>query len=153
MASPFQPVPQTDSKNRSQVESTGRDDDGIYPPKLFDTALRKKRILHVEFDPTLLALRHALLETAGFEVISCFNDMALREVSTSTAPIHLFVIGHAAPLARRNDLVTWIKANFPETTVVVLRARETDASPVGDVHTTSEPEDLVTTILELVKRG
>ena len=152
MASPFQPLPQRIAEDKQEPNSL-EDNSTRVRPKLFDTAPRKKRILHVEFDRTLLAVRHALLESAGFEVISCFSGLATREVSTATAPFDLFLIGHAAPVAERNELVAWMKSNFPRTTVVVLRPRETDSSPIGDVTTTVEPADLVKAIVDALKCG
>ena len=149
MASAFQPVPKA---SRQTEDRSGNHQKGLTPRKMFETALRHKRILHVEFDRTLLAVRHALLETAGFEVISCFSSTALREVSTGTSPFDLVLVGHAAPVSERNELVTWMKTNFPGTTVIVLKARDTDSSPIGDISTTGDPEDLVKTIVDVLKR-
>ena len=117
----------------------------------FGEALRKKRILHVEFDRTLLTTRHALLETAGFEVVSCFSGMAAREVSTSSAQFDLFLIGHATSLHERADLVSWIRAHFPGVVVVVLRSRDTDGSPAGDANIIGDPNELLTTIVNMLK--
>lgn len=151
MATPFQPLPKMyDARSERKNGSGGSDSTA---PPVFDTALRKKRILHVEFDRTLLAIRHTLLETAGFEVVSCFNATGIREVSTATAPFDVFLVGHSAPADEREDLVIWMKTNFPETRIVVLRKRETDSTPSGHLAATVEPEDLIRTLLELFKRA
>ena len=120
------------------------------PPK-FREALCRKRILHVEFDRSLLSTRHALLETAGFEVISCFSGMAAREVSTGSVHFDLFLVGHAASLAERTDLVIWMRANFPNVVVVALRSRDTDGSPISDANVTADPEQLLSTIIDVLK--
>lgn len=112
---------------------------------------RKKRILHVEFDRSLLTTRHALLETAGFEVISCFSAMAAREVSTGCPYFDLFLMGHAASLSERTDLITWIRAQFPGIAIVVLRSRDTDGSPAGDALSVAEPDQLLKTIVDVLK--
>jgi hypothetical protein len=152
MASPFQPLPNVSVNDYNDNGNNSRSDGkGSETPSLFETALRRKRILHVEFDRTLLAIRHTLLETAGFEVVSCFSAMAIREVSTATAPFDVFLVGHAASVNEREHLVTWMKANFPDTRVVVLRKRETDSSPQGVTSSTAEPENLIKTLVELLK--
>jgi len=150
MATPFQPLPKTgiddDSNTMGNVEKA------TAPLRVFYSAVRKRRILHVEFDRTLLAVRHALLETAGFDVVSCFSGLAVREVSVSTLPFDLFLLGHAASVSDRNELVAWMRANFPQTAVVALKARDVDSSPLGDVTTVAEPEDLVKTVVEVLRR-
>jgi PleD family two-component response regulator len=117
-------------------------------PPSFGNALRRKRILHVEYDRSLLATRHVLLETAGFEVISCFDGRAAREVSTGSVNFDLFLVGHAASLHERTELVTWIRSNFPNVAVVVLRSRDTDGSPLGDANVIADPEELLKKIVE-----
>jgi len=150
MASPFQPLPKAVAKDNNSTNGNGANPETA--PKLFDTALRKKRILHVEFDRTLLAVRHALLETAGFEVISCFSSLAMREVSTATLPFDLLLIGHSASVAERNELIAWMKGIFPNTPVLVLKARVTDTTPAGDIASTADPEELLRTIVEALIR-
>jgi CheY-like chemotaxis protein len=118
---------------------------------VFTNSPRKKRILHVEFDRTLLTTRHVLLETAGFEVVSCFSGMAAREVSTSSARFDLFLLGHATSVQERAELATWIRARFPEIVVVVLRSRDTDGSPAGDANVVGDPDELLTTIVDILK--
>ena len=148
MASPFQPLPKIGRVNNKN----GSDGNGSETPPLFETALRRKRILHIEFERTLLAIRHALLETAGFEVVSCFSATALREVSTAATAFDLFLVGHSAPAEEREELVMWMKTNFPETRVLVLRSRETDTAPSGHFVATADPEDLIRALVELFKR-
>lgn len=114
----------------------------------FGDGLRKKRILHVEYDRSLLATRHALLETAGFEVISCFSGVAAREVSTGSVHFDLFLLGHAASLFERTELVTWVKSNFPNIPVLVLRSRDTDSSPVADASAIADPQELLATVMD-----
>ena len=145
MASPFRPVLLNAGANDNQG---GDSADRV--PKL-ETGFRRKRILHVEFDRTLLATRHVLLETAGFEVISCFSGMAAREVSAGNVHFDVFLLGHAASVAERTDLVIWMKSQFPGVAVVVLRARDTDGAPGGGVNVVSEPEELLKALVDILK--
>jgi CheY-like chemotaxis protein len=149
MVSPLQPIVALQGKVRCDSETNDPIDVRYTVP---EGELRKKRILHVEFDRVLLATRHALLETAGFEVISCFSGMAAREVSTGNARFDLFLIGHAAPIDERTDLVTWIRAHFPRIAIVALRSRDTDYSPLGgDATAVADPTELLNTVIDLLK--
>ena len=116
-----------------------------------ETFARKKRILHVEFDRVLLTTRHVLLETAGFEVISCFSGMAAREVSAGNTYFDLFLVGHAASVHERTDLITWIRAQFPGIAIVVLRSRDTDFSPAGDALAVADPDELLKAIVDVLR--
>ena len=149
MVSPFQPVVGVQGKRSSDSGTRDTTAPRFLVPQ---SELRKKRILHVEFDRVLLATRHALLETAGFEVISCFSGMAAREVSTGSAHFDLFLIGHAAPIDERTDLVTWIRAHFPRVAIVALRSRDTDYSPLGgDATAVADPAVLLNTVIDLLR--
>jgi DNA-binding NtrC family response regulator len=121
------------------------------PGRAPETFARKKRILHVEFDRVLLTTRHALLETAGFDVISCFSGTAAREVSAGCSHFDLFLMGHAASMAERTDLITWIRAQFPGIAIVVLRSRDTDFSPAGDALSVADPDELLKAIVDVLK--
>lgn len=117
----------------------------------FGDGLRKKRILHVEYDRSLLATRHVLLETAGFEVISCFSGTAAREISTGSAHFDLFLLGHAASLAERSDLVLWVRSNFPGIPILALRSRDTDTSPAAAAGALAEPQELLAAVMDALE--
>ena len=149
MVSPYQPfIGVAQENNNGNSGNKGLASASESAPQI---SARKKRILHVEFDRTLLTTRHALLETAGFEVISCFNGMAAREVSCGCPYFDLFLMGHAASLSERIDLVTWMRAQFPGIAIVVLRSRDTDFSPAGDALAVAEPDELLKTIVEVLR--
>lgn len=147
MVSPSQAIITAGSRNGNLEVNRPASGGGSLP----ETFGRKKRILHVEFDRTLLTTRHALLETAGFEVISCFSGMAAREVSAGNNHFDLFLMGHAASMHERTDLITWIRAHFPGISIVVLRSRDTDYSPAGDALSVADPDELLKTIVEVLK--
>ena len=148
MVSPYQPLVAAQRRKDGSPETKGMMAAAASVPEI---SLRKKKILHVEFDRTLLTTRHALLETAGFDVVSCFSGMAAREVSSGNAQFDLFLIGHAASIHERTDLITWIRAHFPGVAVVALRSRDTDLSPAGDATTGADPTELLNTILGVLK--
>jgi DNA-binding NtrC family response regulator len=148
MVSPFQAMINVQGKSKSSADFQPA---VPAPGRVPETFARKKRILLVEFDRVLLATRHTLLETAGFEVISCFSAMAAREVSAGSVSFDLFLMGHAAPMHERVDLITWIRAQFPGIAIVVLRSRDTDVSPAGDALSVAEPDQLLKAIVDVLK--
>jgi hypothetical protein len=77
--------------------------------------------------------------------------MAAREVSASSTYFDLFLMGHAASMHERTDLITWIRAHFPGISIVVLRSRDTDYSPAGDALSVADPDELLKTIVEVLK--
>jgi CheY-like chemotaxis protein len=151
MVSTYQPFLGGDNLGAHNQENPRRGSALASAARLPETLPRKKKILHVEFDRVLLTTRHVLLETAGFEVISCFSSMAAREVSTGNAQFDIFLIGHAASMLERNDLVTWIRAHFPGVPVIALRSRDTDFSPPGDATAVADPDELLKAIVDVLK--
>ena len=144
--SPFQPFAAVGrDKTKSEVGTPVVA--GTPIPEMFP---RKKRILHVEFDRLLLTTRHVLLETAGFEVISCFSSTAAREVSAANTHFDLFLVGHATSVHERSDLIMWIRAQFPGIAIVVLRSRDTDFSPAGDALAVADPDELLKAIVDVL---
>jgi len=105
-----------------------------------------KRIVHVEFDNVLLTTRHALLETAGFEVVSCFGSAAARQVMTDQRGFDLFLIGHAASMQERDQLIAWAQSCCPRTPILTITSRDTDQPPKGVLNAGSGPEDLLRAI-------
>ncbi|MBV9075579.1 MAG: hypothetical protein JOZ10_18305 [Acidobacteria bacterium] len=148
MVSTFQPFfGSRESENENAALRTA----GTLAAPIPETLPRKKRILHVEFDRVLLTTRHVLLETAGFEVVSCFSGVAAREVSTGNMRFDVFLVGHAASIGERSDLVMWMRAQFPGIAIVVLRMRDTDFSPAADAATVADPDELLKTIMDVLK--
>jgi hypothetical protein len=51
----------------------------------------------------------------------------------------------------RTDLITWIRTHFPGIAVVALRSRDTDFSPQGDAMIVADPDELLKTIVEVLR--
>jgi len=47
------------------------------------------------------------------------NDYAKRRLDTRER-YRIFIVGHAAPKETREDMVRWLKANFPNTKILVV---------------------------------
>jgi hypothetical protein len=80
-----------------------------------------KRILfQIGYDEKELNARAELFRRAGHEVISVPDNDAAKNVLASMNNVDVFVVGHTAPEQTRNEMVDWLKANFPKVKVIAL---------------------------------
>src|SRR5258708_32134403 len=64
--------------------------------------------------------RAELLRRFGHEVISVTHNEAAKVALSSYHDVELFIVGHTAPEQRRNEMVAWLKANYPKVKIVAL---------------------------------
>lgn len=83
-----------------------------------------KRIFQIAYDDRLRLMRAELLRNLSYPVTSVVGNEAakvlLTTLRTDNVDIALFIVGHAAPAQRRKEMVDWLKANYPESTILVL---------------------------------
>ncbi len=79
-----------------------------------------KTVLQVEFSPSLLAERAAVLERNGYRVISALGSSDARSLGVLDPPIGVVVIGHGAPWLERDGLVTHFREVLPGVPIVAL---------------------------------
>jgi hypothetical protein len=70
-------------------------------------------------DERLLVSRAELLKNREYQVTALGNDDAKRVLDTRER-YRIFIVGHAAPKETREDMVRWLKANFPNTKILVV---------------------------------
>lgn len=89
--------------------------------KIVKVASQKgNRVFQIAYDEMLLITRAQLLKSRGYEVTSVLgNEDAKRMLDTSQS-YRLFIVGHAAPRETREQMVRWLKTNFPGTKVLAL---------------------------------
>jgi DNA-binding response OmpR family regulator len=87
-----------------------------------DPGIRNRRIFQIAYTQSLLFTRAELLKTRGYEVTSvCGNDAAKRVLDRSQN-YSLFLVGHDAPRESKEEMVRWLRENFPETKLLALNA-------------------------------
>jgi hypothetical protein len=83
-----------------------------------------KRIFQVTYDERLRLERAELLRGLGYAVMSVTGNEAAKTLLTSilgdNVGIALFIIGHAARAETRQEMVDWLKANFPGAKILAL---------------------------------
>jgi hypothetical protein len=79
-----------------------------------------KRVFQIAYDEALMVTRELLLKNRGYEVVSVLGEAAAKKALSDGVKYDLFIVGHAAPYARRHQAVGWLKARFPEAKVLAL---------------------------------
>ncbi len=80
-----------------------------------------KRIFQIAYTEKLRSERAELLRHLGYLVISVIgNESAKALLSAGQPDLMLFIIGHAAPEQTREEMVDWLKANYPNVRILAL---------------------------------
>jgi len=77
-------------------------------------------IFQIAYDEKLLIARTQLLNDRGYEVSSVLGNQEAQRVLDNRQSFRLFIVGHAAPRETREDLLRWLKTNFPHTKILAL---------------------------------
>ncbi len=64
--------------------------------------------------------RETLFRSFGHEVISVADNDAAKRALASIPNVDIFVLGHTAPEQTREEMVDWLKVNFPKAKIVAL---------------------------------
>jgi Icc-related predicted phosphoesterase len=84
-------------------------------------------IFQIAYTEMLLITRAELLKARGYEVVSVLgNDDAKRVLSNRQTDYRVFIVGHAASVEDRKEIVTWIKTNFVSAKVIALNPPRQD---------------------------
>lgn len=79
-----------------------------------------KRILLIGYDKKTMNARAELLRRFGHEVISVIDNDAAKFALRRILSVDLFIVGHTAPEQTRQEMVAWLKANYPTIRIVAL---------------------------------
>lgn len=77
-------------------------------------------MFQIAYDEMLLITRAQLLKNRGYEVTSVLGNDAAKCAIDTRQNHRLFIVGHAAPRETREEMVRWLKANFPNTKILVV---------------------------------
>jgi len=90
-----------------------------------DKKLRNK-VLHVAFEPQLHGVRHRLMETSGYDVLTVVGENGIHEMDLTALAVDVVLVDCSASFERRWGLVRSLKLSYPEIPVVALRKDNTD---------------------------
>jgi hypothetical protein len=77
-------------------------------------------VFQIGYDERLLITRTELLKNRGYEVGSALGNDQAKHILDKARAYHLFILGHAAPKETREEMVRWLKANFPDAKILAL---------------------------------
>ena len=83
---------------------------------------RINRVFQIAYDEMLLFTRSEMLRQAGYDVTSVLGNAAAKHALTRGQEYSLFIVGRDAPVKTREEMVTWLKENFPTVQVLALNA-------------------------------
>lgn len=79
-----------------------------------------KRIFQIAYDEEACLRTAELLRDYGFAVISAMSNEAAKVLLATIEDYDLFIVGHAAPEKCREEIVGWLKTNYPSVKVLAL---------------------------------
>lgn len=77
-------------------------------------------VFQIAYDETLVITRAELLRNRGYQVSSALGNDGAKRILDKRERYRLFIVGHAAPRETREEIVGWLKANFPGTKILAL---------------------------------
>ena len=81
---------------------------------------KRNGVFQIAYDEKLLITKADLLKNRGYEVDSVLGNDEAQRVLDNCESYRLFIVGHAAPRETREEMVRWLKTNFPHTGVLAL---------------------------------
>jgi hypothetical protein len=87
------------------------------PPSKWRSATH---IFQISYDEQVGTQRAELLKSRGYSVVSAIGNQAAKLVLIPIQPYDLFIVGHAAPVETRQEMVFWLKAKYPKAVIVAL---------------------------------
>jgi CheY-like chemotaxis protein len=95
---------------------------------------KSKQVFQIAYDAKLLTIRTALLTSRGYEVSSAFGNEEAKRLLDQSQNYLLFIVGHAASKAIREEMVTWLKTHFPGTKILALNPPTDTKLPGADYN-------------------
>jgi hypothetical protein len=85
---------------------------------------KNNRIFQISYNEQLRLSRAELLRSLGYSVISAIGNEAakvlLSTLRRDDLSVGLFIVGHAAGVETRNEMVDWLRANYPSARILAL---------------------------------
>jgi hypothetical protein len=93
-----------------------------------------KTAVQVEFSPSLLVERAAVLKRNGYRVISALGFSDARSLGVLDTAIGVVVIGHGAPWLERDGLVAHFREVLPGVPIIALLRSNDDPFTDADFN-------------------
>jgi hypothetical protein len=77
-------------------------------------------VLQIAYDEISLISRAELLKDRGYEIESVLGNDDAKRIMDKNHPYGLVIVGHTAPKEERQEMVQWLRTNFPDTKILAL---------------------------------
>ena len=81
-----------------------------------------RRVFQITYDEAVGLRRAELLRSQGYGVVSVIGNEEAKLLLTCTQPYDLFIVGHAASVETRRELVGWLKALYPQVKILAVNS-------------------------------
>jgi hypothetical protein len=78
------------------------------------------QVFQIAYDEGLLMTRAELLKGLGYEVTSALSNDDAKRLLKNGKTFAIFIIGHANAKPVREEMVTWLRTNFPGAKIIAL---------------------------------
>lgn len=113
-----------------------------------------KTVLQIEFSPSLLPDREAILKRAGYQVISVLGFPNACGLHVDDSTIGVVVIGHGAPWLEREGLIEHFRETLPGIPIAALLRPSDDPFTGADFNCPADNPPLwERTVMEALGRG
>jgi CheY-like chemotaxis protein len=119
--------------------------------KTIQQMTEKHRIMVVSHDPHLADVRKALLEAAGFQVVSASNLKAVQEGCEGDP--HLVMIGYSLPPAEKRRVWTEVRARCSCPILELHKDEEPTLSANAFFHYAARPDDFLAAVRRLLTKA
>jgi DNA-binding NarL/FixJ family response regulator len=89
----------------------------------------KKKVILIEFSPSLLSIRTDILERQNYEVLGVLGSEESWERQLASPGISALILGHGSPWEHRRDLIERLNSINPDTPIVTLLRRSDSPFP------------------------
>jgi DNA-binding NtrC family response regulator len=108
------------------------------------------KILVVSHDPSLADVRKAVLERAGFKVISAKSDSEISDICKKKKP-RLVMIGYSLTPAAKRRVWDEARKTCKVPILELHKGRGPELMPPAYFHEAQTPDDFLTTVQKVLK--
>lgn len=92
------------------------------------------KVFQIAYATELMSTREAVLKSRGYMVHSALGNEDATKALQAGDHYDLFIVGHAAPLEERQEMVRWIRRKFPQAKVLALNPSHIPREPDADYN-------------------
>lgn len=101
----------------------------------------KRIVFQIGYDERELKARAEVLRRFGHEVTSVGDNTAAKTALATIRDVDLFILGHSAPDETVQEMLAWLRANYPNVKILALNPSKNRELPGADYNVTLNDYD------------